>query len=758
MSVFIRDYLATLSAGQWWRGDLNGNEYLSPLSDGLWRNTSPEFSVSGVVNGYGIISATMVHEYSIEGDVAGEGSISSDIDEQLLIRISGRVAGVGSISHDFQFREAIIIDGSVAGIGSIGYYINQSKTKASNPILITQNQPYNLGDCPIAAIEYEGFSPNKIVNVIARDDEIYENTLDFHKIEVLTLDRLNNIYPIIHYPYHDTWNDKIKYLVTNYRSQESNGQPLFFQYETLFDVSAPDSGVAITNIYRNDDVIIDPSEYLVQYSYDLLADGNDRYSPTSWGSQQKSRNSHRVRVLLPYKFIDDTQYYTIEYDKSSYGTILYQKELIDLRSLYTPEDYLITESGLSVTNNSRIKGSGSLMLIKDPRYRIAPLDVVAIKGEDGYLSDKIATWKLRMNVGSFIRGSGFFTSVSGNIYNLEDEYFNDTFVPVTNAKPTLVRPDVLKLKESPIYIDPTTYTYPLYNIETYDKSQNSLIDQRGKIAIDINGLTRSDIKIKSIDTQKGYLQLNTNLDPTDEIELTFYMSPSGNFLIDNLELNPKITVDNYSGVSDFHISDYPDGFGIAVRPYTNDSNGWYPYIYDLSEPESSRTLYNIYKKDSPVDSVSVSWIDDSFITICEVDLNKLSTDIVNMTDSRKSGGGLVLNKELRDWFRLNYSGNIKIHESDWYTDHGYYGGTPLSNSSTIIIHVPQEKINTMRQEWIDYYTQEINNVDEARRKGEDEFKHNLDQAIRRHLSSGSDYILIPTTSGTFTGKILDLRQ
>jgi hypothetical protein len=275
------------------------------------------------------------------------------------------------------------------------------------------------------------------------------------------------------------------------------------------------------------------------------------------------------------------------------------------------------------------------------------------------------------------------------------------------------------------------------------------------MAIDVNGVTRTDIKVKSIDTQKGFIQLDTNLDPTDEIEVTFFMSPSGNFLIQNLELNPKVTG---TDVADFHISGYPDGFGIAVRPYSDSVSGWYPYIYDLSEPEATRTLQNIYKFGRVYESVTPNWTDDDFVTVCEVDLNRLSSEIVTLVDARTAGGGVMMDRELREWFKLNYSGGIQEHEKDWYTDYGYFGGAPLSNSSIIVIHIPNEVLETLENRWIDYYTTEMNDPTEARDRAYKEYKHNLDQTIRRHISAGTEYIIVPTISGQFTGKILDLRQ
>lgn len=668
-----------------------------------------------------------------------------------ILNFSGEVSCILLTSSEIESNIATRIEGMTSAYCTSDYKINASKSKATNPELKIQSQSYSKGDCPIAAIEYEGFSPNKIIDIISRENDYYENTLDFHRIEILT--KTNDIYPIRHYPYHETLNDNLRYLVTDFRSNSSNGSPLFFQYEPLFDVYAPSSGLAISNIYKNDSNIVHPDQYIIQYSYDLLVSGAVRYGATSWGPQDKTKNAHRIRLLLPYEFITENQFYTVEYNKSNYQTNQYQKELIELKSLYDDSDYSISSSGLTLSSGSDIHTSGDLLFVKDPRHRVAPLDIVAIKDENDYLSDQIATWRLRMNVGAFMRSSGFFTGTNSSFYTLEDNYFDGEYIPVTNVKPELVRPDMLRVKESPIYIDTTKYTYPLYRIDVYDKTNATLSDEEGKIAIDVNGQTRNDIKIKSIDRSKGYIHIDRDLDPTDEVEVSFFLSPSGNFIIDNLEMNPKISGET----TDFHVSGYPNGLGLAVRPYSNDISGWYPYIYDLSEPVASRTTSNLYRKDAPGDAVTSNWSDDDFITIAEIDLNRLSSDIVKLTDARRVGGGVSVNSKLNNWFKVNHSG-IKEHEKEWYSDYGHYGGAPLSNSSVVVIHIPQELIDTEQDKWDRYYGDNMDNLEEAREKADSEFKHYLDQVIRKHISAGTDYILVSTVSGVFSNKILDLRQ
>lgn len=647
----------------------------------------------------------------------------------------------------------INVSGSVAGIGVIGYSCNSSKRKAKNPILVINDESYSPGDCPIAAIEYKGFSPNKIININSKEEEVYENSIDYHKVETLIYDEDNSIYPIIHYPYDATYNDKLNYLVTDIKSESQNGKPLFYQYELLFDAaSVVASGVTIKNIFRNNETVVAPSDYKVQYSYDLLSNGSGRYSSTDWTNPDTEANRHRVRVLFSYDFISSDSFYTIEYDKYVGGITQYQKELIELAPLYQDSDFSLNESGLSLSSSGNISSNASqLWFVKDPDMRITPLDIVSIKG-DGHLSDKVAQWNLRLNLGSFFVGSGTYTNNSSAMYNLED-YYNTTNTPITNIKPINVNDTILKVNEVPIFVNPDTYTYPYYTIETYDKDNIALTDPSGKIAIDINGTTRTDIVIKSIDRNKGYIELDTSINPTDEVELSFYTASGSYILLQNLELNPKIPTSLVYGPSQ-NIRQFPSGIGLAVKAWDGTSSSYFPYIYNLGEDETSRTMYTVPSVgDTPT---SIPW-DDTFISICELELNRLTTDIVKLTDARITAGGIASYKVLDTWLSSIGSG-LYQREPEWYTNKGYYGGTPLAHSSTIILHIPEDSINEMRQEWITYYTSELGDVTRAEIKGEKEFKYYLDQTIRKYISAGSDYILIPSVSGVLTGKILDLRQ
>lgn len=187
---YIGDYISLQTGGQWCRGGVG--DYISQQTDGHW-----------IINDYSDINYT--------------GSINAIIDTYSKI----------------YFKQPILISGHIAAEIDLISKVNAGKIKAINPMLIAQNSSYNFGDCPIAVIEYEGFSPDNIINIISTEDNIYENSVDFHIIE--TANKEGSYFPINYYHYSEKASGLIDYLVTNYRSQNDAGTPLFYQYELLFD-------------------------------------------------------------------------------------------------------------------------------------------------------------------------------------------------------------------------------------------------------------------------------------------------------------------------------------------------------------------------------------------------------------------------------------------------------------------------------------------------------------------------------------------
>ena len=271
-----------------------------------------------------------------------------------------------------------------------------------------------------------------------------------------------------------------------------------------------------------------------------------------------------------------------------------------------------------------------------------------------------------------------------------------------------------------------------------------MVDDIGKLSIEVNGVSRSDIKVLSVDRYKGFMMLDQSLAPTDNIELNFYVDNSGYYKIDNLELNPKVT----DSASLFHISGYLDGLGIALRPYdSGNSDTFYPYIYDSSIEKEDRT----YRMIPPIGSASTTTNFSGMYDLCEININRLSTDMVKFTDARKSGGGIKDDKELLK--QITSIQDFNIHELDWYTTKAQYGGEVLSKASNIIINVPSGVLFEGRTRWINSLSGVYADPRDAEEKGIKEFNFYLDQVIKRYISAGANYILIPIDSN---GNFMDI--
>jgi hypothetical protein len=283
-------------------------------------------------------------------------------------------------------------------------------------------------------------------------------------------------------------------------------------------------------------------------------------------------------------------------------------------------------------------------------------------------------------------------------------------------------------------------------VPLYNKKDTLLTSTAGQISIEVNGVSRGDLKITSIDRKKGYFMINTPLNPSDEVELNFYADSSGYLVLDNLELNPKIR----GNTSELYITGFMDGLGIALMPYdSGDSTTWYPYAYDPSVDEASRSCYGIIPLGTS--SNTVNWAGSGFWSLCEIEVNRLSSDMIKVTDARILGGGIKSFGDLEEWGALQ--SGVASHEFDWYSNIGYYGGSPLSFSSTVIIHVPSGILFGTRDSWIESFSGIIDDPREARDRGIREFNYYTDSVIRRYISAGTDYILIPIDSD---GNFMDI--
>lgn len=629
---------------------------------------------------------------------------------------------------------------TITGVGQPDHLLNDSKLRTLHPILKVDDAPRSFydWDCPIAAIELTGFSPNKIINIISNAESVVENTYGYCETKLIPYNPYG-IFTIPDYPA-STASGTLSYLLTDKVSNNQNGKKLYYQYELMYDCST-DNNIELS-IYKNNEVLMTTLDYLLEFSTDLLSAGNSRYSDTTWIKELSDDIVHRVRILLPIEVGDKEDFYIVKYKKSLNNATIETDELVDIKPIYEQDvDFSITGHFLSFLT-AKVNTYSDIFIVKDPEKLIKPLDIMVLK-DNIYQSDKTSSWRLKLNVGSFKGRLNPFTNIDGYFYKSSNIY-NNGYIPVVSIKPELITTNILKIDEYPIYLD--SYTYPNYEVQLYDPNEELLADIQGKIAVQVNGKARTDLKIKSIDTKKGFIYFENAFSNTDEIEISCYVEASSYLMIPNLELNPKIP---YPPTDEgFHISGYLGGVGIAYRPYDpNILETAYPYLYNPLEPVSSRTCYLL--QDLGDSTSTYSWNDNMF-SVCELNINHITTDIVKITDARRVGGGVNINS-VDLWFKNELNdGTITDNEQRWYTGIGNYDGLPLAHASTIMIHIPIDKIDELRQKWIDEVglNPDVTNPVDIGTKG---FNAYLDQTIRKYISAGTDYILIPTESdGTFS--------
>jgi hypothetical protein len=622
--------------------------------------------------------------------------------------------------------------GTVTGYSVVSSKINNFKLNSYNPSLKSN---LSIDGCPIAAIEYQGFSPNKIINLISKENTIFENTEEFFTTETLLKDQATSTFPLTHYAFNTELSGKIDYLITDYVTEKQN-TPLFYQYEMLFDcVASEDSSVV--SVYKNNEILVKPDSYLLQFSYDLVS-SSGRYSSTSWGQINYSEDAHRVRILLPITFSNSSDFYVISYKKNIYSAITDQRELIDIVPLYSGSEFTINSQGVKLTSISDIE---KLYIVKDPKDKIAPIGIAPFSHQ----LDNVSSWNLAFNPGAISIASGEFTGSSELGYYVTNKYSTGP-IAMASIRPSFISDNILKVDYYPIYLDSSSYVFPNYVINTYDRSSTATTTNFGDIAISVNGKYVPELKITSIDRNKGFIQLNKILNNIDEIELDFFVNNSDFIIVRNLELNPKLTSSAL-----FNISGYKDdGLGIALRPYNSlDPNTELLYIYDLNTDEDTRICYSIPQVGDS--TTSVYWSGEAFFTMCELNLNRLTPDNIKITDARRVAGVdySALNKYS---LRFNPSG-LNLHEFDWYTDRGFYDGEPLAFGGTFVIHIPSGVFYSARNQWISSIESTGVDAQEATENGTKEFNFYLDQVIKRYISAGTNYVLIPVDS---SGNFMDI--
>lgn len=441
---------------------------------------------------------------------------------------------------------------------------------------------YKKQDCPIALLEYKDYVMENYIKLNDYLDSINENKeREFEKLDyihrsgtyknTLVTGVYNSdngyVFPVwenYDYPFF-YWRD---ILITDKVSPYLSEYPLFYQHRLQYDLYSeygnPENNI---KIHKNGTELVDQKTYMLEYgNCSIDASGNPflsyYYDPSliyTWSKIKPTGVNFRTRVLLPYT-PDYDNYYDIEYDAYIKGSVIKRKELINRKPIYAQNNhYSFTTSGIQLSNSSsllqKIKPSGYLYLQKTYDSRIFFKDFDTVVKSSGN-----SNWNLTLNPGKFVVTSGIFYS-DNTVYNIPKIYENYI---ISGEHPTIINQNVIKTTKFPLVV--TASGYPSYRV----------LDG---LNLRINGELLESGYIQSLDEEKGFIQLNRNLNKTDLVDIDYTVSYANNFPIRNLDLNPK-------NFNQFCLPN--DNVSLAITPMGDDMS--LAYYFQVGENFGSDTM------------------------------------------------------------------------------------------------------------------------------------------------------------------------
>lgn len=594
---------------------------------------------------------------------------------------------------------------------------------------------YQDKDCPIAMLEYKPYNLGNYVDFSDYTKFIPENKArDYEKLTFIISGTIGiasgsptNIYL---YPVNDNLDhyllNKDAFLVTDKVCPDIPDYPLFYQHRLQYDLySDQKNPEKYIKVRKNGKSLLDEKTYVLEYGNVSLTQSGilDRQDVT-WNRIKSTGNYARTRVLLPYDN-DYMSYFDIEYDAFINSGVQRRVELINRSGLYNEGvHYNMTTSGVLLlpgdTNYPRPSGDIYLQKRYDSEIFFKPFDeVLTPSGE--------SNWYLTMNPGKIVSMSGIINT--GNIdYWMPND--TGTYIFMSGEHPQLYNQNVFKTTKFPLYVN--TSGYPTYTLIS-------------GISFHVNEELLDNKYIQSIDVEKGFIQTKINFNTTDTISVDYKVNSRENFVLRNMDLNPK-HFNQFNAVN--------DGISIAIVP-----TGWTGYaptgiIY-------YRTLDNL---DGDFTKITYGWsggfasgtttsgvIDPNAILLAEIVYKNIPTDIISISDCRRLGGGLKSNKDTK--------------ESEWYYDRGKWDGEILQSNSAIAIQIPSGVINYFIGKFYDNGSFTEENYNEEILQGADpsgtfdtlDFKNlkyynavkeahkYITETIERYLPASTSYVIMDDT-------------
>jgi hypothetical protein len=517
---------------------------------------------------------------------------------------------------------------------------------------------------------------------------------------------------------------------------------LGYEYQLKYDhYDAGNPSGSINICYDNGEPIKDVKytlEFSTSHLYEDFATKPVYNTTLTWGAKP-SDTEYRVRLLLPEDILFNNTTICVSYNKVikrtgavidpsrdvSYGWT----EIINAKKLYQyTTDYTFNSSTITLAGGGKLAG-------KTPWVRRSKLANIRVMYPSA--SDRNG-WFLKVWAGAFTNGTNNYhiheatpnlaTSAQASMVELNDTgnpisyHHNDitsnlyrcgcavydscsapnTFTIVTNEKPLHIW-----TAGYPNYIPYEAYD-AIYNNITYNENTSH------GISIFLNGNKMSNSNIKDWDEWNGVIRFKNPIDMGADIRAT-YVYEQRCYTLQVPDMCPQVHhtgVSNATGEIHIQVIHYGiplnDSVVIALLPGTVDDENlvWY---YRSTNPSE---LYNDskvgYSAVMAATSPTVTLVTNT-LTLAEVSVKSITpASYTTIYDSRSRGGGLQVDEF---YPKLVEKSRDKIQiESDHYSDIGLYDGLGLKKDGVIIIKVPRQSVNDIRDAIVTNSLLEIKNI------------------------------------------------
>lgn len=540
---------------------------------------------------------------------------------------------------------------------------------------------YKNSDVPLFGYNTKNINPDTVLDIVDIGNTIPENNPSYNEHELVNSCVGNSGEYIL--PFRFRGHPSGSLIVTDRSTEQKNyaySVPLYYEYQLMYDHYSEDplTPEGFMVIRRNNDTLVDQGEYKVERRDNPVISG--RYSDytssgMTWGVTSSGQIS-TVRILFPTR--EENDFFTIEYNRHQGGsTAEYWSELLSERQLYQQDrDYTITASSILLADNSLIPSGAPLYVQKDPD------SYVKVRYPVGRSDDyKTSEWNISVRLGNFVIPSGLLGD-GQTIYECQND--SSVNLNVLNEVGQIVAPNIIRISHWPFITPSSTLPSPGY----------AFTDVIEKVMVGSLDLTS---KITSIDQRFGYIMLNQELKPVDNIKLDYIPDQTKTMVMKNIQLSPIYTEDITTNSGLFDVSKH--GLGIAIVPsgtefldvdgYTyNPQSGFTNiavyqldvsgYLGDYSNSTSgfAASAFNIDASD-PFNNQPISGIIPSGSKMLgAVSINLSPKENVELLDIRRSSG---------------YDADDTISAtSGWrgFSDIGYWDGEPMPTAGTVIIQMP----------------------------------------------------------------------